>query len=120
MLLFLHAAVRALEGRKNRRGTPNMPKRMAQEGRKPKPEDAIAQSPLKAQLDLAVDGGAPPASLRSRPEEHEPDHAKDQDREPRGYRQEREHRRARFGLTGLGWGFDDLAMSLRCHMDLFE
>jgi hypothetical protein len=29
-----------------------MPKPVAQEGRKPKPEDAIAQSPLKAQLDL--------------------------------------------------------------------
>ena len=52
MLLFLHAAVRALEGLQNRRGTPNMAKRVAQGGHKPKPEDAIAQSPFKALLDL--------------------------------------------------------------------
>ena len=40
--------------------------------------------------------------------------------EPGRNRQEREYRRAGFGLARLGRGFDDLAMSLRCHGDLFE
>ncbi len=33
-------------------------------------------------------------------------------------RQQRQHGRTGFGLTRLGRGFDDLAMSLRCHDDL--
>ena len=64
------------------------------------------------------------ASLISQPplcaEEYEPDDAQDQNGEPGRNRQEREHRRARFGLAYLGRGFDDLAMSLRYHGDLFE
>ena len=57
---------------------------------------------------------------RSRAEEYEPDDAEDQNREPGRNRQKREHRRAGLGLARLGRGFDDLAVSLRCHGDLFE
>jgi len=55
------------------------------------------------------------ASRNSGPEEDEPDHTQDQDRQPSGYGQERKHRGAGFSLAGLGRGLDDLAMSTRCH-----
>jgi hypothetical protein len=53
-------------------------------------------------------------------EENEPHDAQDQNREPGRNRQQREHRRAGFSLASLGRGFDDLALSLRCHGDLSE
>ena len=56
----------------------------------------------------------------SRPEEYEPDDAQDENCEPGRNGQQREHRRSGFGLARLGRGFDDLAMSLRCHGDLFK
>ena len=57
--------------------------------------------------------------LPLRSEEHEPDDAQDQDPKPGRNHQQRQHRRAGFGLTRLGRGFDNLtrrclAMGIRC------
>src|ERR1700732_4220415 len=51
-------------------------------------------------------------------EEHEPEHAKDQDREAGGRHKESEHRWPRPGLPRLGRGFDDLMLLSRCHAGL--
>ena len=51
-------------------------------------------------------------------EEHEPEHAKDQDRETGGRHKESEHRWPRLGLPRLGRGFDDLTLLSRCHAGL--
>jgi hypothetical protein len=48
-------------------------------------------------------------------EEHEPDHAQDQDREAGGDKQERKYRRPGLCLPRFGWRFDDLALLLWCH-----
>jgi hypothetical protein len=48
-------------------------------------------------------------------EEHEPDDAEDQYRKPGRHAQQREHRRAGFGLARLGRSFDDLAVLFSCH-----
>ena len=51
-------------------------------------------------------------------EEHEPNHAEDQHRQPGGDGKQREHRRSGLGLARLGRRFDDpiaLALSRCCH-----
>jgi hypothetical protein len=55
-------------------------------------------------------------------EEHEPDHAEDQDREAGGDKQESKYRRPRLSLPRFGWRFDDLALVLCCHggLDFFD
>jgi hypothetical protein len=53
-------------------------------------------------------------ALQSGAKKHKPDHAQDQDGEPGRNGQESEHRGARLALAGLGRGFDDAAVSLRC------
>lgn len=51
-------------------------------------------------------------------EEHEPEHAQDQDREAGGGYEHGEHRGARLGLPRLGRGFDGLTLRSRCHAGL--
>ena len=51
-------------------------------------------------------------------EEHEPEHAQDQDREAGGGYEQGEHRGARLGLPRFGRGFDDLTLLSRCHAGL--
>lgn len=53
-------------------------------------------------------------TIRSSAKEHEPDDAKDQDRQPRRGREQSKHRRSRFGLTGISRSFDDLLV-LSCY-----
>jgi hypothetical protein len=57
-------------------------------------------------------------------EEHEPDHAQDQDREAGGDKQESKYRRPGLSLPRFGWRFDDLALVLVlcCHggLDFFR
>ena len=53
-------------------------------------------------------------------EEYEPDDAQDQNRKAGRDRQQRQYGGSGFGLPRLGRGFDDLAVSLRCHGDLFS
>jgi hypothetical protein len=48
-------------------------------------------------------------------EEHEPEHAKDQDRKAGGDGEKRENRRPRLGLARFGRGFNDLTLLPRCH-----
>jgi hypothetical protein len=64
---------------------------------------------------------------RSDAEEHEPDHAENQDREASGDKQEGKYRRSRLSLPRFGWRFDDLvfvdlALMLCCHggLDFFD
>jgi hypothetical protein len=47
--------------------------------------------------------------------EHEPHESEDKHRETGRDGQEREHRRAGFGLARLGRGFDNVTLSLCCH-----
>ena len=51
-------------------------------------------------------------------EEHEPEHAQDQDGEAGGGYEQGEHRGARLGLPRLGRGFDGLTLLSRCHAGL--
>ena len=48
-------------------------------------------------------------------EDHEPEHAQDQDREAGGDYKQGEHRGTRLGLPRLGRGFDGLTLLSRCH-----
>jgi hypothetical protein len=48
-------------------------------------------------------------------EEHEPDRAEDEDREPGRDGEEGKHRRPGLGLAGFGRGFDNLTILSRCH-----
>jgi len=78
------------------------------------------QQPAGGPLRISRDAPSRIEAPISGAEKHEPDDAEDQDREPGGSHQKRKHRRPGFGLTGLGRGFDNLAMSLPCHGNLFD
>ena len=93
--------------------TPNMPNRMPQEAamKSPASMPTSMRRPAKPLEWADRSGASAPAPLPSSAEEHEPDHAQDQDCQPGRNRQQRQHRRAGLGLARLGRGFDDLAMS---------
>jgi len=54
-------------------------------------------------------------ALFSGTEDHEPEHAQDQDGEAGGDYKQGEHRGARLGLSRLGRGFDGLMLLSRCY-----
>jgi hypothetical protein len=75
-----------------------------------------------ARVDAAAAPGIPvtelPRTSLSRPKEHEPGDAEDQDGKTGRNRQEREDRRPRLALPRLCWRFDDPTVLLRCHNSL--
>lgn len=83
------------------------------------PQNGNKRTPGSHGLDPKHGSSGPSdASRSSGAEKHEPDNAKDQNGQPQRDRKDCKHRRPALSLSRLGGGFNNLALSLRCHYRL--